>query len=350
MTRKLENLRTLIEKEDREATARRLPELLEEFSEKRSKERALTKGANSIRSAVKLDEEVPESVKNFSIAASEVRQERSKLPQLISLFIKGQIDSTLALSVVESTIEAEESVTDASEALISDIEDTEIPAVLSIYGPDTIEAIKGQERVAAYTIENAGQRETRNLEIEIDSESSVSLSANMGALEERSSDEVKVTLDGKESTESRVILSALSDRSYDETIISIRVKNKLGLLERAVQQAKSIRGFIEESVNEDTDRLDNNGNGSGANGSGGIRNKIDNIVDRIDKIKNDLKEGRNQNSINNRIDSVINSVGAFDNQINSQKGKKIDEGIAAQTLLSSDILTETLQKAKEAEV
>ncbi len=350
MTKDLEKLKRLIEKEDRSEILRRFPELSEEFSQRRRREGVLMKATNGIKSDVKLDEEVPVSVRNFRSAVSEVRSVRTRLRLSVSLFVGGGIDMDDALSVVKSAIDAEERFLDASEDVLSDIENADFPAILSISGPETVEVIKGTKKTAVYTIENVGRRKTENLKIEIDSDIDISLSAGIGELERMSSADVEIGVGGNESTESEVTLSALSQEGFDRIRIRIQVKNKIDLLERATQQAETIRRLTQRNVDDSSRGRGSSGNGRGGRRSEGIRNKIDNILDRIEEIRDDAKEGRNERSLNNRIDSIINSVEAFKNQVTSQREKKLDEVVATRVLLRSEKLIETLRKARDAEI
>ena len=366
----LENLKTAVENDDKAQALRIVPELVEEFEERRMVEYSRIELAKTVKNLVEREGEDTETASEYLKTTAEASEERTRLNASLYGYLSNEENPESVLGDVEDALSKRQEVISAGRELVRlKDEIVDFPPVVVLYGDNEIEVKKGERLDETYYIENIGGNDAENVSFSVESTElgfrvqpsdigKLPVEEAMGvSLVSDIPPESRTGFRTTVSMETKVADSEEETKIPDSLSVTVEVTTKGDYLDRAISQTRNLRS----SVLDTSSGSGNPGRGGGppagkgnqgsARGVNGLRSKLDNIEKTLVSIEEqmDVDGGPSQNALNSKIDSVINKYGAFLNQVKALGNSgKITEFRSVLLQQDGRGVVDTLENAKTA--
>lgn len=241
-------------------------------------------------------------------AATELEQRRVELHEAIIGYVGGETPPTEVVGRIDATLGAHETLADEREALRDAAGGASIGTVLHLGPIEGFRVPKGDSVAVATELRNLGTDGTDSLKLTADADDTVSTELSPNSLAGLAAGEetaVGVDVGGLATGTARVRVT-VEGQTVESTTFRVEVLDKTDYLSEALS--------IAEQLLADVDGRTGPGNGASFQG---LRNRLDEIVRRLERIRDRIDSDGTKGKSRGKDKSVDNRIGAVSNRFES---------------------------------
>ena len=338
----LRELKTQIEDGRDAAALDTIDELLDAFDSDRAETRRHDVVATAVRYNSASDSRAATAADEYVEVATELDQARTKLNEAIIGYLTQESSLETLVDPIDETLEAYDELEAKSETLLERTDDVPLGIILHLNDVDQVRVPKGSAVGVGTTLENLGSDAETDISVDATSDAQVSTSVSPEQIDSLAPDEeaaIGLSLEGDSTGDGRIRLTTEGATVRESIQFSVEVLDKVGYLKKA----RDIATILVEDLDEQE-----HGRGRG-NSSNGLRNRLEEIHDRLGTIIERIDSGRgNENEINNRIESVVNRFEAVKNTLTNGNDERLDEVVSAEYVARSEDAVDLLETSLDA--
>ena len=339
----LKNTKEAIEQDRVEQVSVLIESVLDQFEGRRRETEAATKLASRVSEYTETEENFDTIVESYFNAASDARQARLEIGQVLLGYIEGSKSKKVAIESIERTIDTETRLSNTIEDLSGVKIDVAIPPVLAIDVPNELEMQTTAPLSQDLVVRNLGGELAKDVTVSL--QSHLSLEVSPPIIDELKPDEAVVTtLTGTAHTigEYTVTVDVVAESARARAEIDIVVANRLMYLEAAIPQIQEVRNLVVDLKNHPP------GTPPGNSGLNGIENKLRTAEKRVGKVLREIKNGTDSEEVGNQIKAITNLLQTVIKQSRALTGTQLTAGNAAFINRDTEAVIETLNRAIDA--